>query len=54
MKDMKKFLKKLFGSLNMTWKTTIIFAIALGIYTALVAMLAPDSCSLHDIAVTFE
>ena len=54
MKDMKKFLKKLFGGLNMTWKTTIIFAIVLGIYTALVAMLAPDSCSLHDIAVTFE
>jgi hypothetical protein len=51
---MRKSLKKLFGGLNMTWKATIIFAIVLGVYTALVAMLVPDNCSLHDIAVTFE
>ena len=51
---MKKYLNKLFGGLNLTWKATIIFAIVMGAYTALVAMLAPDNCSLHDIAVTFE
>lgn len=51
---MKKCLNKLFGGLNLTWKATIIFAIVMGAYTALVAMLAPDNCSLHDIAVTFE
>ena len=51
---MRKFLKKLFGGLNMSWKNVIIFSIVMGIYTALMAMLVPDGNSFHDIAVTPE
>lgn len=47
-------IKKLFGEINMTWKKVIIYAIAAGVYTALMAMLVPDWCSFHDIAVTEE
>lgn len=38
----------------MTWKTVIIFAIVMGVYTALMAMLVPDGNSFHDIAVMPE
>ena len=51
---MKKFFKKTFGGLEMTWKTVIIFAIVMGGYTALMAMLVPDGNSFHDIAVMPE
>ena len=47
-------MKKLFGGLNITWSRLIIFAIAMGVYTALMAMLTPDGNSFHDIAVTLE
>ena len=48
------FLHKIFGELNMSWPIVIIFAIAMGVYTALMAMLVPDGNSFHDIAVTAE
>lgn len=47
-------LHKIFGGLNMSWPVVIIFAIAMGIYTALMALLVPDGNSFHDIAVTPE
>lgn len=50
----KKFFKKFFGGLNMSWPAVIIFAVIMGIYTALMAMFAPDGNSFHDIAVTPE
>ncbi|MBR3256585.1 hypothetical protein IKG10_02890 [Candidatus Saccharibacteria bacterium] len=51
---MKNFLHKIFGGLNITWPKLIIFAVIMGIYTALMAMLVPDGNSFHDIAVTPE
>ena len=51
---MGKLLHKIFGGLNMTWPKVIIFAVAAGVYTALMALLVPASCSFHDIAVTEE
>ena len=48
------FLHKLFGGINMSWTFVIVFAIIMGIYTALMAMLVPDGNSFHDIAVTPE
>ena len=48
---LRKFLKKVFGGIEMTWKRVIIFAIIAGVYTALMAMLVPDGNSFHDIAV---
>ena len=51
---MKKLLNKIFGGLNITWPKLIIFAILMGLYTALMAMLVPDGNSFHDIAVTPE
>lgn len=47
-------LRKIFGGLKMSWPVVIIFAVLAGAYTALMALLVPDSCSFHDIAVTFE
>ena len=47
-------LRKVFGGLEMSWRNTIVFAIIMGIYTALMAMLVPDGNSFHDIAVTPE
>jgi hypothetical protein len=38
----------------MSWIAVVIFAIAMGIYTALMAMFVPDGNSFHDIAVTME
>ena len=51
---MGKILHKLFGELNMTWPKVIFFAVAAGVYTALMALWVPASCSFHDIAVTEE
>ena len=51
---MKNFLHKIFGGLNITWPKLIVFAVIMGIYTALMAMLVPDGNSFHDIAVTPE
>lgn len=48
------FLRKIFGGLEITWPKLIIFAIVMGVYTALVAMFTPEHSSLHDIAVTPE
>ncbi len=51
---MGKALHKIFGGLNMTWPKVIIFAVAAGVYTAMMALWVPASCSFHDIAVTPE
>ena len=53
-KEPKNILQKIFGGINLTWPRTIIFAIIMGIYTALMALLVPDGNSFHDIAVTLE
>ena len=49
-----KNVKKLFGEINLTWPKVIIFAVVMGIWTALMALLVPDGNSFHDIAVTPE
>ncbi len=48
-------MKKLFGSINLTWPKVIIMAIIMGIYTAVMAMIpmAKDT-SFSDLTVTFE
>ncbi len=48
-------MKKLFGKLNLNWPKVIIFAILIGIYSAVMAMLpiAKDT-SFTDLTVTFE
>ena len=51
---MGKILHKFFGGLSMTWPKVILFAVGAGIYTALMALWVPASCSFHDIAVTEE
>ena len=38
----------------MSWPKTIIFAVIMGIYTGLMALLVPERYSFHDIAVTEE
>lgn len=48
-------MKKLFGGIDLTWKKLIIFAIAAGIVTAVIALIpALEYTSLHAIAETFE
>ena len=47
-------IKKLFGEIKMTWVKVIIFALATGIYTGIMALLFPSTSSFHDIAVMFE
>ncbi len=49
-----KTLRKVFGGLEMSWRNTIVFAIIMGIWTALMALLVPDGNSFHDIVVTPE
>lgn len=48
-------MKKLFGSLKMSWLATIIFAVAAGLYTGLV-MLVPafKETSIQDIGISYE
>lgn len=53
-KSMNRLAKNFFKKLNLTWPKVIVFAIIMGIYTALMAMLVPDGNSFHDIAVTGE
>lgn len=49
------FFKKIFGSLNMSWIATIVFAICAGIYTGIVAIIpATENTSFRDIAISFE
>ena len=50
----ENILHKIFGGLNMSWPVVIIMAIALGLYTALMALFVPDGNSFHDIAATPE
>lgn len=48
-------MSKLFGELNITWKRLIIFAICIGIYTGIVAMIPfLKDTSFRDISITFE
>lgn len=47
-------LHKIFGRLNLTWPKTIAFAVIMGIYTAIMALVVPDGNSFHDIVVTPE
>lgn len=48
-------LKKLFGGMNLSWPKIVIFAIAAGVYTALMSMLPQVAdTSLHTITVSFE
>ena len=48
-------MKNLFGSINLTWKKLIIFAIIAGTYTAIMAMLPiTKDTSFRDIAIMFE
>ena len=50
-----RILKKLFGGINLTWPKLLIFAVASGVYTALVSIIPQlKDTSLHTIAVTFE
>ena len=50
-----KICKKIFGEINLTWKKLIIFAIIIGIYTGIMAMLpiAKDT-SFADISIYME
>ncbi len=48
-------MKKLFGDINITWKRLIIFAVLIGIYTGVVAMLPfLRDTSFADISIYFE
>ncbi len=47
-------LKKIFGQLEMKWWKVIVFAVIMGVYTGVIALLVPRECWVHDIAVTFE
>ena len=47
--------KKVFGGIDLTWKRLIIFAIIVGIYTGIMAMLPiVKDTSFSDLTVTFE
>ena len=50
-----KFLKKIYGGLNLTWGKVILFAVIAGVYTGVMALLpvARDT-SLEDISIFFE
>ena len=47
-------LRKVFGGLEMSWRNVIAFAIIMGTWTALMALLVPDGNSFHDIVATPE
>ena len=48
-------MKKIFGELNITWPKIIIFAILIGIYSGIIAMVpAAKDTSFTDLTVTFE
>ncbi|MCR4950029.1 MAG: hypothetical protein K6A40_01765 [Solobacterium sp.] len=50
----KSILNRLFGKIRMAWAEVILFALAAGIYTCLMALLVPETSSFHDIAVYME
>lgn len=54
MKKKNNVFNKIFGGLNITWPSLIVFSVLAGVYTALMAMLVPDGNSFHDIAVNVE
>ena len=45
---------KLFRGLDMSWKKVFLFALGAAVYTALMALLVPQTSSFHDIVVTSE
>ncbi len=48
-------MKKLYGSLKMSWLTVILFAVATGIYTGLVMLVDVfDETSFQDIGISYE
>ena len=48
-------MKKIFGRINLTWKKLFAFAILIGIYTGIIAMIPMlKDTSFNDITVTFE
>lgn len=48
-------IKKMFGGVNLSWPKILIFAVAAGVYTALVTIIPQfKDTSFHTIAVTFE
>ena len=48
-------MKKIFGGIDLTWKKIIIFAILIGVYTGIIAMIPMlRDTSFNDITVTFE
>ena len=52
---MKTTIKRLFGGINLTWPKLIIFAVAAGVFTAVMALIpALLYTSFHTITVTFE
>lgn len=52
---MYKKLENLFGSINLTWKKVIIFAIIAGLYTGIMALLPfVKDTSFEDITISFE
>ena len=55
LQSIRRKVKNPFGSLNITWPKLIVFAVAAGIYTGVMAMLpmARDT-SFADIGITFE
>ena len=51
----KNGIKKLFGGINMTWTKVVIFAILVGAFTALMALVpAFNNTSLQDIATYLD
>lgn len=52
---MMERIRKLFGGLEISWKRLIVFAVAAGVYTGIMAMLPiVQGTSFHDIAMSFE
>lgn len=48
-------MQKLFGGINMSWPALIVFAIAAGLYTGVMAMVPVlEPTSFHDISVSYE
>ena len=48
-------MKKLFGELDLTWKKLIIFAIFIGVYTGVMAIIpSTKDTSFRDISISFE
>lgn len=48
-------MKKLFGSLNMSWKNVILFAVCAGVYTGIIVQIDfLDDTSFQDIGILYE